>query len=435
MISLLLHAGRSYLRNLHRYRVVILAFVVVVSVLVFVLGTAQGLQETIREKAARYFAGDVVVLGYDGSGDSLIEKPEAVLDAVEQAAERSGLDYRAVSRRSTHYKQLDISLFYAGYWTQQRRLVGVEWGRERPVLQSFDFASGGVPEAGDRDAVLVSTAVAEELKLRVGDRLIVSITSSRGRANTAELTVRGIYREASFFGYTTYMQRHALNRLKEVPEGRINEIGVYLERPRQNQGRAARAITEALGQTLPTFPVIEKREGYNEAAGANRDGREYGVVTLEAQLTEIQDLLGAVTIIATLIIVLFLGIVVVGVGNTYSMIVYERTREIGTLRALGMQRPRTIALFLLESLFLGATGVAAGMAAGVGALEAVRVWAEFPPSAWSTIFLVGGHLQWSLDAGTLGMVAGIAVGASLLGALRASLRAGLIRPVDALRHE
>lgn len=435
MIHLLLHAWRSYLRNLHRYRVVLLAFVLVVAVLVFVLGTAQGLQDTLREKASRYFAGDVVVVGANGNGDWLVEQPGEVLAAVEEAQVSADLEYRAVSRRSTHYEQLDISLFYAGYWTQQRRLVGVEWDRERPILSGFEFAAGGVPEAGDEEGVLISTAVAEDLRIRVEDALLVAITSERGRSNTAELTVRGIYRESSFFGYTTYMQRAALNRLKEVPEERVNEIGVYLENAKQTELKAARAITEAMSDRLPTFSVLTTREEYQRAPNVNRDQRTYGTVTLEAQLTEITDLLGAVTIIAGAIIVLFLGIVVVGVSNTYTMIVYERTREIGTLRALGMQRARTINLFLLESLFLGLSGVVLGTALGLGALQAVHLWIEFPRNAWSTLFMVGGRLQWSIAPRLLAGVGAIAVAASLAGALRAALRAGFTRPVDALRKE
>ncbi len=436
MIGVLHHAGRSFSRNLHRYRVVLLALVLVVAVLVFVLGTVLGIRATLREKASRYFAGDVVVLGYIGDGNSRIEEPEAVVEALREAERSGAFESRTVSRRSTYYDSREIALFYAGYWTPQRRLVGVEWEREREPLSGFDFVEGGVPEEGDAEAVVISTAVAEELHARVGDRIIVSVISRRRRSNTAELTVAGIYRETSFFGYTTYMERAALNRLKEVPEDRVNEIGVYLEEPGAAQGAAAAAITEALaGEELSTFPVLTDRDSYSEASRERREERHYGVVTLEAQLSEITDLLRAVTLIAGVVIVLFLGIVVIGVGNTYSMIVYERTREIGTLRALGVSRTRTISLFLLESLFLGLAGVILGGVVGVGCLSAVERFVLFPERAWSTLFFVGRRLSWLLPADALAGIAGLALGASLLGALRSAVRAGMVRPVDALRQE
>ena len=434
MMHLLLHAGRMFLRNLHRYRIVLGALIMVVAVLVFVLASVLGMRETLRGKASRYFAGDVVVLGYDGAGRSRIDAPEKVTEAVHAARETGGVDVRTVSRRSSFYRTGEISLFFQGYYTQQRRLVGVEWARERPVLSNFDFAAGGMPETGDENAALISSATAEQIDIAVGDPLLIAIPSLRGRSNTVELTVRGIFRESSFFGYTTYLHRKTLNRLKEVPEERVNEIGVYLETPDRTEERAGRILAAELEKRLPSFGVLTTREGYRDAANVNREEREYGVVTLSAQLAEITELLVAVSIIASVIVVLFLGIVVIGVSNTYSMIVYERTREIGTLRALGMQRPRLVSLFLLEALFLGAAGVIFGVALGFAALEVVQHGVDFPENAWSTLFFIGGELTYRITPQALGGVASLAVAASLIGAARASIRAGLTRPVDALRH-
>lgn len=438
MSRLFLHAARTFVRNLHRYRVVLFALTLVVAVLVFVLGSVAGMRDTLREKAARYFAGDVVALGFEGGGRSRLDEREAVEEAVREvtgAGAGADIPVRAVSRRSTYYETRDISLFFSGYWTQQRRLVGVEWERERPALSRFDFAAGGVPEDGDGEAVLISTAAAESLQVGVGDELLVAIESGRGRANTAELTVRGIYRESSFFGYTTYMERRALNRLKEVPEERVNEIGLYLDRPTRDEARAAEALSAALAERLPSFGVVTDREGYEQTAAARREERHYGVVTVGAQLSEITELLEAVTIIAAVVVLLFLGIVVVGVGNTFTMIVHERSREIGTLRAVGIPRGRLVALFLLESLFLGVGGVILGVALGYAALAALHAWVPFPPTAWSTLFFVGGRLPYRLTPGLIAAVAGLALFAGTAGALRAARRAGRVAPVDALRHE
>jgi putative ABC transport system permease protein len=339
------------------------------------------------------------------------------------------------SRRSTYYNLESIELFFAGYYTRQRRIVGVEWELERPVLSQFDFASGGVPERGDEGAVLISTATARELGIAVGDNLLVSIRSDRGRSNTAEFIVAGIYIESSFFGYTTYLHRHALNRLREAPEGTVNEIGVYL-RDAADEASAAAALTAALGEEgLPTFGVMTDRDAYSAEASRRRSTREYGVVSLGAQLSEISDLLGAITIIAGAIMVLFLGIVTVGVSNTWTMVVWERTREIGTLRALGMQRTGTAALFLLEALFLGAGGVTLGFGLGIGLLAGVERWVAFEPNAFTTLFLTQSRLAWDVPGWGAAAIAGLAIGASLFGALRAAVRAGRVNPVEALRHE
>ncbi|MCF7953993.1 MAG: FtsX-like permease family protein [Spirochaetales bacterium] len=428
-------AWRNYIRNLKRYRVLLSALVLIAAVLVMVLAIVLGMRSGIYEKASRYFAGNIVALGYSGTGDSVIEDPETVMQAVE-ALEDHGIPVQTISRRSTYYKRKSIDLFFSGYYIKQRRLVGVEWELERPVLSSFDFAEGGLPDAEDETAVLISTATAAELRANVGDNIIISIESDRGRTNTVELIVRGIFSESSFFGYSAYLHRHTLNRLKEAPENQIDEIGVYLKNPIRNEGPAAELLAEKMAESLPSFGVVRTRENFEPQAHKERDTTMYGVVTAGAQLEEIEDLLGALTIIASLVMLMFLSIVVVGVSNTFTMLVWDRTREIGTLRALGMQQPRTILLFLSEAGFLGFSGMLMGTLLGAGVLTLIQRGITFPPNLVSTLFFTQGRIRWILPWWGILLIAGLVIGASLLGSLRASLRAGRLPPVDALsRHE
>ena len=197
----------------------------------------------------------------------------------------------------------------------------------------------------------------------------------------------------------------------------------------------AKSFTDKLKHAgLSTFPVLTDRDEYNRAASAPREGRQYGVVTLGAQLAEITELLTAMSAIAGVLIALFLGIVVVGVRNTWTMVVWERTREIGTLRALGMQRSSAIVLFLLEALFLGLTGVLLGTVVGVTLLSSISLLVEFPSNAATTLFLTQGRLTWRLPGWAIWSTAILAVGASVVGALHAAIRAGRVEPAEALRR-
>jgi ABC-type lipoprotein release transport system permease subunit len=393
-----------------------------------------GVREGLYEKASRYFAGNLVVLGYIGNGNSLIEAPDKVQAAVQRLESSPSLSLRTYSRRSTYYNFNTIELFYSGYYLKQRRMVGVEWNLERPVLNDFYFVQGGVPEAGDESAALISTATADKLHIGVGDELVASIRSDRGRTNTAELIVRGIFSESSFFGYQTYLHRRSLNRLREAPLDRVNEIGVYLKNPIRNEQQAARLLSTELSQDLATFGVLQTRQAYSTQSRIKREQREYGVVTVGAQLEEIEDLLGAITIISGIVILMFLSIVVVGVGNTFTMIVWERTREIGTLRAMGMQRPRAVLSFLIEAAILGLAGVLLGMGIGAALLEILQRGFQFPPNLVSTLFLTRGRLPWLLPGWGIWSISLLVVGASVLGALRAALKAGRLSPVEALQR-
>lgn len=432
-MGILSSSGRNLFRNLKRYRILILTLILVTSVLVSLVSVVLGIRTGLHEKASRYFAGNIVVMGFAGNGSSLIEDPEAVMSAA-LLLEESESPVRAFSRRSTYYNLLNIDLFFSGYYLKQRRLVGVEWELEGPALEDFSFSEGAVPEAGDESAVLISSAAADKLHITVGDELLVSIRSDRGRTNTANLIVRGIFEESSFFGYQTYMHRRTLNRLREAPEDRVNEIGVYLKDPIRNEDTAAGLLAAELDKKLPTFGLMTTRDEYSAEAGKKREAREYGIVTVGAQLQEIEDLLEAVTLTAGIVILMFLGIVIVGVGNTFSMVVWERTREIGTLRALGMQRGRLVLSFLTEAVFLGLAGTVPGLLLGVGLLEIFRRGYEFPHNMVTTLFLTGGRLEWLLPPWAVAAIAALTVGTCVLGSLRASARAGRMEPVEALRQ-
>ena len=266
--------------------------------------------------------------------------------------------------------------------------------------------------------------------------MLISISTERGSTNTVELFVRGIYAESSFFGYTSYLHRRTLNRLKNVPEETVNEIGVYLTDPFKDSEDSAIMVEDLLQNSYPTFGVVENRHEYNAAAARDRSKRHYGVVTVSAQLDEINDLISAISIIAGVTIVMFLGITIVGVSNTFTMIVWERKREIGTLRALGMQRKRAIVSFLMESGFLGIGGAGIGIFMGIIGLELIRRFVVFPQNFVTSLFLTQGKLEWVLPELGIVLIVTLIALSCVFGSLRAALRSGKMHPSEVLSgHE
>ena len=71
-----------------------------------------------------------------------------------------------------------------------------------------------------------------------------------------------------------------------------------------------------------------------------------------------------------MLVILLMVIVAVGIMNTMWIAIRERTREIGTLRAIGMQRTQVLWMFLIEAFLLGLAGTAAGR--GLGAALSAR---------------------------------------------------------------
>jgi putative ABC transport system permease protein len=91
------------------------------------------------------------------------------------------------------------------------------------------------------------------------------------------------------------------------------------------------------------------------------NGLEMEVKTWEEMAPFYRKVKNMFDIIFLLVFVIVLTIAVTSVVNTVSMTVLERTREIGTLRALGMKRIGVVSLFAMESTLLGIAGSVAGM--------------------------------------------------------------------------
>jgi len=115
---------------------------------------------------------------------------------------------------------------------------------------------------------------------------------------------------------------------------------------------------------------------------------------------------------------------ILGIANTMAMSVFERTQEIGILRALGWNRWQVLGQIEFEAVTLGIGGGFLGIAFGWCAL---RVLAAFPQTA----SLVSASLHWPL----LFEAMGIAVLAGIVAGAIPAWRAGQLAPVDALRHD
>ncbi len=429
MTNILRIAWRNFWRNLGRYRLLMAALAAAVMVQVTILGSILGLTETLRAKAARYFGGQVVVLGYGPGGYSTIRDIRQVELALRSVAVRG-----ATLVKRSHYYEKDASLFFAGNFHSQRRLIGVDWQNEQAPLQTFDLVAGKLPVGGD-ESILVSSVTAGALGVRVGDEVIVSGTTETGQKNTALLVVAGIFNDPSIFGYTSYLPFRVVNRLLGVDPDRVSEIGLFLP-PRADPNRQARKVLAALAKSLPVFPLFAS-QAQRDQSSRERDQSgptRYGVITLDANLAEIKNLLDSLTILAGFLILLFLSIVVIGVANTYSMIVYERTQEIGTMRALGMPRGQAAWMFLFEALLLGACGTSLGFVAGILALSGLSLL-DLSAHEALLMFLSRGRLAWSLPPGWTIVIIAAMAGASMAGCLRSAARAAAVVPIVAIRKE
>jgi ABC-type antimicrobial peptide transport system permease subunit len=126
-------------------------------------------------------------------------------------------------------------------------------------------------------------------------------------------------------------------------------------------------------------------------------------------------------------------VVSVGLMNTLWIAIRERTREIGTLRAIGMQRRRVMVMFLLEALVLSISGVVAGTALALLTQVGLNAAHLHVPLA-AQFMLMRDTLTFTADPEAILRGVGIIVAATMLVSLFPSFRAARLQPVTAMHH-
>jgi ABC-type antimicrobial peptide transport system permease subunit len=177
---------------------------------------------------------------------------------------------------------------------------------------------------------------------------------------------------------------------------KVSFLGVRLENPSQ-----AEAVEREIEERFPEVAVSQSSE-------------------FAEDVTDLQFMRSGTWAIA------FLALLVGGAGmtNTMVMSVFERTREIGVLRALGWRKGRVLWMILRESVALSLLGGAVGLVAGVALILLLN---EIP--------FFAGFVQARFS---LGLFAQALVTALVLGAIGGAYpawRASRLRPIEALRYE
>ncbi|MGA2639474.1 MAG: FtsX-like permease family protein [Spirochaetia bacterium] len=398
-------AFRSFTRNGRRFFLLGLAVCAGFFFVCTIQSLVAGLSYQINLRGSRYYGGHVIVsLGKEARDPAATAAADRfILEAIS----RSGVRPAAISHR-THLGGEGV-VFFNGESVTMRRVIGLDWASEGNMIGRLHIVAGNPRDMSDPRGVLISEVTAGRLGARVGDQITLQVNREAGAVNTVPLWVKAVFQEVSIFGfYTLYVDRGVLDQALGFDPGYSASIGIYLSDYRAAD-RAAASISHALGGRFTAEPVIHS-------------------------MVEIRTLLRALTTVSYGILALLSVVIAVGVLNLYRVIIYERTREIGTMRAIGLQRSQVRNLILCEAVLLAVCGIAAGVILSFLGLMAVSL-IPLAGSAGLDIFLDRGHLSWVLNADIIGVDALLITLVTLAGAFSPARSAQMIDPVVALRAE
>lgn len=298
---------------------------------------------------------------------------------------------------------------------QSVRMSGGVGFRPPAFFQELPQAVAGSLELSEAGGIILSqgavraTGIASNDFVRViGQNVETILRTPRGETQSFSLRVQGISQERAATIQVSLTDRIAM----------------------KNWWFNSTNILEREGFDSVTLRAEDVKRANALSAQLRHDG--FQVQSLEVFVTAANRVLTVVTLMFTLIGSIALLVATIGIANTMVMAIYERTREIGVLMALGASRREIRQMFMMEASFIGMIGGVSGLLfawlLGLGLNQAIEIISRYREQPLhGQFFLVTPLLAAGaiLFATFIGLVAG----------LFPAHRAAKLNPLDALRHE
>ncbi len=411
-----------------------------VAIVTLINGFAGSFVENVSENFSQLLAGHIFVQGRerlpDGRERRLIADDAILIETMQDV----------VRPLVTHTKRSEFTgaLIFQGTSVRQS-VVGADWDQEVFLRDRLVLVDGAFDnmlrrnQDGLRNGIILTEEIARRLRAEVDDRVTVRMQTVDGQQNVGEFVVAGISYDPGLFGQlSAYADLSYVNELLRVPAGSYQTLGIFV----QNLGQIEPWVERYYAALAGRVQLFERSAGddeenpiaqlFRESTDEQWEGTRYRVYTLNDILSEVDQIVVLLNQTALVILIVLFVIIMVGITNTFRMIMYERVREIGTMRALGMQRERVLGSFLLEALFLAVGGMLAGLiVAGTVMLILSRIYLGLDSPIF--ILLKNGYFTFSVSPLQVLVNTAIVASLTILAAFVPSRKAARMKPVEALR--
>jgi len=401
-------AWRNIWRHRRRTIIIVSAMGLGLSLMMMYDGLVDGFNQAIYGNAIKILGGNLQVHA-EGYRASAGQKPLLPLadDAAVLAAVRAQPGVVTAARR---INTGGLASSREGAFAVA--ITAIEPELEQEVnLAGQNVVAGRALTSDDGDAIFIGKGLADAMDVGVGDRITLTGRATHEQMRRRTMNVIGIYDLGmpDIEKLTVYMSLAEAQALYDLP-GQSTEVAVFLD-----QIGGERKLIDELAPDLPGVEIDTFEDSYPEL--------QYAL----ASKGQVMDIFS----------IIILGIAGIGILNLLLMAVYERTREIGVLGAIGI-KPRQISLlFILEGTLIGLVGVAAGIVLGLlfnGIMRAVGLDFTAFSGMTSYMALISEKIYPSWGVGRLLSraltVAIIAALAAVIPAIEAARR----DPADALHY-
>jgi ABC-type lipoprotein release transport system permease subunit len=405
MNQLLKMAFRDLNRNKRRSILSALAVSIATTLLIFMAAVIRGEFRGALQNGIRLQTGHLQVraLSYDENKislawEDLIDNPAQVTDQLRALPQVVDATPRLIAS----------GIISLGDHSRGVQVIGMDPDAEANQIFRKGVIAGDFLTSDDREGILIGKPLADRFGLTAGDRVNLLINTSNGDVDEQLFTIRGIY-TTNVFPY--------------------DENTVFMPLSK------AQTFAGAENHASIIFVLLQDQD-QTEAVAAALTSSAYQIKTwqdLNALSVQFEQFAGAYMVILYLII---LSITATVVTNTLVMAVYERTREIGILSAIGMKGGRIMAAFLTEAALLATGGVIGGLILG-GLITSYigKVGMAIPAAQGVTGILLGDRIYPYLVSQDVISLTVVAYVITLIASLYPAVLAARMEPVEALHAQ
>ena len=328
-------AWRNVWRQRRRTFLIAGAMGFIMALLLLYDGIVVGFEDAIYGNSIQIMGGNIQAHapGYKDETGSKPLLPLADPDAVVQAAE-SNPDVLMAAKR----------IVTGGLVTNREgafsiTIIGLETEKEAQISQvAKNISEGRFLTPDDGDLIVIGQGLATVMDVKVGDRITMVGNVKHEQTRQRTMTIVGIYDVGvpTVEKSTIYMSLGEAQQLFDL-NGQVTEVVVNLKQIGRESG---------VVNTINT-----KQPGYE-------------VETWETSIPELKQIIGMKTTVMNIFGIVLLVIAAIGILNLLMMAVFERTREIGVMGALGLKPRQITTLFLLEGILIGVVGAVLGAILG-----------------------------------------------------------------------
>jgi putative ABC transport system permease protein len=399
-------AIRNLARNLRRTLLSMGAVIAGVFVIILGQGFIGGVEENIIVAQVDSLSGHVLVRPADYPTEGLSHPVDELWSPAELAPwlDEQGVDWAP--------RLMFAPRLVKGADAMRVRAVGYDVKRDPVVFSRELWKIRGVDPTSGADGILVSTGVAKVLEIEPGDRVVFETRTAEGAINALEAPVAGVYAAGNSV---------------------LDRVGVFVPMDFAEELVRPNGEMSHLAVRLPRRDLaVDFAEQVRQRAPA--DSATYTWIDETADMIALQQIRRKAL---NLLVLVLMGMSATGIANTVLMAAYERIREIGTLRAMGMTRAEVVRLFVVEGGLMGLVGALAGAAAGGGL---VAYWAKNPIDISSTLeqsgnLAVSALLYTQFQPATVFGAIAFGVIVAVLASIWPALVASRMPPAEAVRAD